>query len=85
MEVLTLNQLGYISAPVVILNTKGYYDKLIAQLNYCVEEGFTSSACLSIFAVADTPEAAVEMLSNMRPAELPDKIRDAIISAGGKA
>ena len=85
MEVLTLNQLGYISAPVVILNTKGYYDKLIAQLNYCVEEGFTSSACLSIFAVADTPETAVEMLSNMRPAELPDKIRDAIISAGGKA
>ena len=85
MEVLTLNQLGYISAPVVILNTKGYYDKLIAQLNYCVEEGFTSSACLSIFAVADTPETAVEMLSNMRPAELPDKIRDAIIPAGGKA
>ena len=32
MEVLTLNQLGYISAPVVILNTSEYYSNLIAQL-----------------------------------------------------
>jgi len=81
LEVLTLNQLGYIASPVVILNTRGYYDRLIDQLKYCVSEGFTSPACLSIFAVADTPEQAVGMISQMKPAELPDKIKDAVRSA----
>lgn len=85
LEVLTLNQLGYISSPVVILNTMGYYDKLIQQLKYCVSEGFTSTACLDIFAVADSPEQAVELIDTMQPPELPDKIKDAVRSAQGKA
>lgn len=85
MEVLTLNQLGYISAPVVLLNTMGYYDRLIDQLRYCVSEGFTAPACLDIFAVADSPEQAVELIASMQPPELPDKIKDAVRSAQGKA
>ena len=85
LEVLTLNQLGYLESPVVILNTRGYYDRLIDQLKYCVSEGFTSPACLSIFAVADTPEQAVGMIAQMKPAELPDKMKDALRSAEGKA
>jgi len=85
LEVLTLNQLGYIALPVVLLNTRGYYDRLIDQLKYCVEEGFTSPACLSIFAVADTPEQAVEMVMKMKLSELPDKIKDALRAAQRKA
>ena len=85
LEVLTLNQLGYLALPVVLLNTRGYYDRLIDQLKYCVEEGFTSPACLSIFAVADTPEQAVEMVMKMKLTELPDKIKDALRAAQRKA
>ncbi len=85
LEVLTLNQLGYIALPVVLLNTRGYYDRLIDQLKYCVEEGFTSPACLSIFAVADTPEQAVELVMKMKLSELPDKIKDALRAAQRKA
>ena len=85
LEVLTLNQLGYLALPVVLLNTRGYYDRLIDQLKYCVEEGFTSPACLSIFAVADTPEQAVEMVMKMKLSELPDKIKDALRAAQRKA
>ncbi|MBQ2985457.1 MAG: TIGR00730 family Rossman fold protein [Clostridia bacterium] len=85
LEVLTLNQLGYISCPVVLLNTRGYYNRLIDQLKYCVAEGFIDPACMGIFAVADTPLEAVELTDSMQAAELPDKMKDALRSAEGKA
>lgn len=78
MEVLTLNQLGYISAPVVIFNTKGFYDMLFAQFNTFVERGFTDERCLALLAAADTPHGCVERLLGFSTPELPDKIRDAI-------
>lgn len=78
MEVLTLNQLGYISAPVVMLNTKGFYDRLLAQFGTFVERGFTDERCLALLAAADTPVECVEKLMAFTPPELPDKIRDTI-------
>lgn len=84
MEVLTLNQLGYITAPVVILNTKGYYSDLIAQLRECVNEGFTAAPCLDIFSVAGTPEEAVQLALNKERPDIPDKIADAIRFAAGE-
>ena len=84
MEVLTLNQLGYITAPVVILNTKGYYSDLIAQLRECVNEGFTAAPCLDIFSVAGTPEEAVQLALNKERPDIPDKLADAIRFAAGE-
>ena len=84
MEVLTLNQLGYLSAPVVILNTRGYYSNLIAQLEECVNEGFTAAPCLDIFSVAETPEEAVELALNRERPDIPDKLADAIRFAVGE-
>lgn len=84
MEVLTLNQLGYIIAPVVILNTKGYYSDLIAQLRECVNEGFTAAPCLDIFSVAGTPEEAVQLALNKERPDIPDKLADAIRFAAGE-
>lgn len=78
MEVLTLNQLGYLSAPVVILNVAGFYDELLAQLHTFVARGFMDAACLSLFTGADTPQKAVEALLSFRAPRLPNKIRDAI-------
>ncbi len=78
MEVLTLNQLGYLCAPVVILNTNGYYDSLINQLNECAGQGFTHPLYLDIFAVADTPSQAVELVRTHQIPKLPNKMKDAI-------
>lgn len=78
MEVLTLNQLGYLSAPVVILNAAGFYDELLAQLHTFVTRGFMDETCLSLFTSAPTPHDAVEALLRFRAPCLPDKIRDAI-------
>lgn len=78
MEVLTLNQLGYLSSPVVLLNTEGFYDELLSQLNTFVVRGFMDEVCLSLFASANTPEEALEKLLRFTTPQLPDKIRDAI-------
>ena len=78
MEVLTLNQLGYLSAPVVLLNVEGFYDELTAQLRTFVARGFMDDACLSLFTSAATPAETVDQLLSFRPPRLPDKIRDAI-------
>lgn len=78
MEVLTLNQLGYLSAPVVILSVAGFYDELSGQLNTFVSRGFMDKACLSLFTMARTPAEAVDRLLSYKAPLLPDKIRDAI-------
>ena len=78
LEVITLNQLGYLSAPVAILNTQGYYDALLAQLETCIVQDFTDSACRAIYHAADTPQDAVAWMLAADPADLPNKIKDAI-------
>ena len=78
LEVLTLNQLGYLCAPVIILNTNGYYDSLINQLDECAGQGFTDPRYLKIFAVADTPSQAVELVRTHKIPQLPNKMKEAI-------
>lgn len=58
-EVLTLKQLGRHSKPMVMLNTLGYYDALVETLRKTAEAGFMSHRCLELFALCDSPEAAV--------------------------
>ena len=78
MEVLTLNQLGYIDAPVVIFNQDGFYDNLLAQFDALAKAGFMHTECLKLFSVAATPEEAIEKLIGFRKAKLPDKIKEAV-------
>lgn len=77
-EVLTLIQLSYLSAPVVILNVDGYYDALISQLAACVDARFTHEAYLAIFRSTPTAAEAVKYLMNYKPPDLPDKMEDAV-------
>ena len=78
LEVITLNQLGYLRAPVAILNTNGYYDQLLGQLETCIRQDFTAPACRAIYWAAPSPQAAVAWLLSAQPAQLPNKIKDAI-------
>ena len=58
-EMLTLKQLGRHNKPIAILNTRGYYDQMIAFLRHMVEEGFMGSHCLDLFAVFDDTEELI--------------------------
>ena len=78
MEVLTLKQLGYMDPALVLLNTRGYYDPLIAQLEKCVAEGFAHSEFSALYHVASTPREAVDHCVNYAGMHIRDKLQDAL-------
>ena len=62
LEVITWKQLGLYLNPIVILNTEGYYDPLLAMLRRAVEGNFMRPEHEAIWQVAATPAEAVELL-----------------------
>ncbi|HNT49007.1 MAG TPA: TIGR00730 family Rossman fold protein, partial [Cyclobacteriaceae bacterium] len=55
-EILTWRQLELVKAPVAILNTNGYFDTLLKQMEIMVNEGFLSQQNLADLFVATTPD-----------------------------
>lgn len=62
LEVITWKQLGLYLNPVVILNTKGYFDPLLDMLHRAVDENFMRQQHGAIWHVARTPQEAVELI-----------------------
>ena len=63
-EIITWKQLGLYLKPIVILNTNGYYDHLIKQLELAIEEHFMGKIHGEIWSVATTPAEALELIKN---------------------
>jgi cytokinin riboside 5'-monophosphate phosphoribohydrolase len=63
MEVLTLRQLGYHDKPIVILNTDGFYDRLLHLFDHFYETHTAHEKYRGLYVVADTPEEAIEAVS----------------------
>ena len=59
-EMFTLKQLGRHDKPMAMLNTRRYYDPMVAMLQNTVDEAFMSASCMELFSVCDTPEQALE-------------------------
>ncbi len=74
MEALTLKQLSYIDPALVLLNTDGYYDPLIAQFENCYSFGFAHAAYRELLFIASTPEEAVEYCVSYKGCNIPDKL-----------
>ena len=62
MEIITWKTLGIYSKPIVVLNTKGYYQPLLDMLQKAVDEGFMKPHYLDAWSVAATAEEAIEQL-----------------------
>ena len=58
-EVLTLRQLGRHDKPIVLLNTKGYYDALRELLRQAARERFMGESCLSLCAFCPDADGAL--------------------------
>ena len=69
-EIVTWSQLGFHDKPCILLNTDGYYDKLIEFLDHLVEEGFVRPHMRDLFLVAQTPEEMITVLENYKPIEV---------------
>lgn len=64
LEVITWKQLGLYLNPIVILNTKGYFNPLLDMLGKAVDENFMRVQHGAIWQVAGTPEEAIELVRN---------------------
>lgn len=73
LETLTWRQLGLVKVPVIILNTLGYYDPLLAMLQHAIDEGFMKPSHGRLWQVAATAAEAVSLLDNNSPVQFESK------------
>lgn len=64
LECLTWKQLGLHHNPVVILNTEGYYDKLLACIDLMVDEQMMRPIHKEMFVVVSEPEEVLPAIMN---------------------
>ena len=64
-EVLTWRQLGLHEKPVLIMNTNGYWDPLLALLRHVVGNGFADASLLEFFTEVPNADAALATLSEV--------------------
>ncbi|MBP5476522.1 MAG: TIGR00730 family Rossman fold protein [Paludibacteraceae bacterium] len=67
LECLTWKQLGLHAKPVVILNTEGYYDFLLAAIDRMVEEKFIRPVHREMYTVVRHAEDVIPALRNAKP------------------
>lgn len=62
-EVLTLKRLGIFLGPVVLVNTRGYYDRFVDMLEHAVGERFMADLHLQMWTLVDEPEQVIDAMS----------------------
>lgn len=66
-EILTWGQLGLHQKPVGILNTNGFYDHLLKQMDVMVAEGFLKKQNRDLVVVDENIDNLLEKLENFKP------------------
>ena len=72
-EILSFRQLGFHHRPVVLLNTAGFFDPLLEQIERAIDAGFIRDEHRSLLAVTDDPAAAIDLCEEATPAAAPSK------------
>jgi len=75
-EVLTYNQLRICDKPLGFLNTKGYYDKLLAFIDHAVEEGFVREEHRKNLILSENVQELYQKLKAYQPLETEKWIKD---------
>jgi uncharacterized protein (TIGR00730 family) len=73
-EVWSWRQIDFLDDPVGFLNTKGFWDPLLAALQGLVDAGFVRPAVLEDLVVADSLDAALAGLAERAGTQLADKL-----------
>lgn len=63
-EALTLKRLGQWLGPIILLNTNGFYDRLVGFLEHAIAERFMAPQHACLWSVVDEPEQIPEALYN---------------------
>jgi uncharacterized protein (TIGR00730 family) len=66
-EILTWAQIGLHKKPIGLLNTRHYFNPLLAMIEHAHTEGFLYNEHLDLFTWDDQPEMLLDALANHRP------------------
>ena len=69
-EMIVQKQLGYNTKPIIILNTGGFYNKLVDFFSTIIDKNFAKNTTKNLYYVADTPDDAVNYLKSYNSAEV---------------
>lgn len=72
-EMLTWKQLDLHQMPISILNTNGYYDHLLAQMQHMVAEGFLKVPNLEALQVEQDPDVLIDWMMAYEPEKMEKK------------
>jgi len=61
-EALTMKRLGQWVGPIILVNTNGFYNGLLAFLKHSIDECFMGSSHLNMWSVVDEPEQVLEAI-----------------------
>ena len=75
-EMIVQKQLGYNQKPIVILNTNGFYDKMLEFFEIIIEEKFAKNTARNLYYIAKTPKEAIEYIKSYKPQDLAIKKED---------
>ncbi len=72
-EMLTWKQLDLHQMPISILNTHGYFDHLLAQMQHMVDEGFLKVPNLEALQVEQDPDVLIDWMMAYEPEKMEKK------------
>ncbi len=78
-EALTLGQLGIEDKPIGILNTKGFFNHVLNQLDHMVKEGFLKQSNRDMIVVSDSVDELIEKMKIYKAPKL-SKIVNSVAS-----
>ncbi|HWP93449.1 MAG TPA: TIGR00730 family Rossman fold protein [Thermodesulfobacteriota bacterium] len=61
-EAITLKRLGIYLQPIIMVNTKGFFDPCVELLNRCISERFMDKRHGEMWQLASSPKAAIEAI-----------------------
>ncbi len=68
-EMIVQKQLGYNQKAIVVLNTNGFYDKLLDFFEEIINQKFANKKAQNLYFVANTPQEAIDYLKNYSPSD----------------
>ena len=61
-ETITLKRLGLYLGPIILVNTRGFYDRVVATLEHCIAEQFMDTRHREIWTVVNEPEEVLSAI-----------------------
>ena len=66
-EAITLKRLGLYLGPIVLVNTRGFYDRVVAALEHCITERFMDTRHRALWTLVSEPEQVMEAIRTAPP------------------